>query len=244
VYRPDLPINASAAVFAAALVDLPKPASTPWSAHRAELREAFEAFVKPVATPGSVQLAEVVRTVSDLMPEHGVVTNGAGNYAAFVHRYTAYKGYRSQLAPTSGSMGYGLPAAIAAKLEDPTRTVVNYAGDGCFLMTGQELATAVQYGLNVITIIANNGMYGTIRMHQEKHYPERVVGTTLVNPDFAAYAKSFGAHGETVERTQDFRAAFERSLAANKPAIIELRIDPEALTPKQTLSQIRKAGKG
>jgi acetolactate synthase I/II/III large subunit len=244
VYRPDLPINASAAVFAAALADLPKPASTPWSGHRAELREAFEAFVKPVATPGAVQLAEVVRTVSDLMPEHGVVTNGAGNYAAFVHRYTAYKGYRSQLAPTSGSMGYGLPAAIAAKLEDPTRTVVNYAGDGCFLMTGQELATAVQYGLNVITIIANNGMYGTIRMHQEKHYPERVVGTTLVNPDFAAYARSFGAHGETVERTQDFRAAFERSLAANKPAIIELKIDPEALTPKQTLSQIRKAGNG
>jgi acetolactate synthase-1/2/3 large subunit len=244
VYRPDLPINASAAVFAAALADLPKPASTPWSGHRAELREAFEAFVKPVATPGAVQFAEVVRTVSDLMPEHGVVTNGAGNYAAFVHRYTAYKGYRSQLAPTSGSMGYGLPAAIAAKLEDPTRTVVNYAGDGCFLMTGQELATAVQYGLNVITIIANNGMYGTIRMHQEKHYPERVLGTTLVNPDFAAYARSFGAHGETVERTQDFRAAFERSLAANKPAIIELKIDPEALTPKQTLSQIRKAGNG
>jgi acetolactate synthase-1/2/3 large subunit len=244
VYRPDLPINASAAVFAAALADLPQPVSMPWSGHRTELREAFEAFVKPVATPGSVQLAEVVRTVSDLMPEHGVVTNGAGNYAAFVHRYTAYKGYRSQLAPTSGSMGYGLPAAIAAKLEDPTRTVVNYAGDGCFLMTGQELATAVQYGLNVITIIANNGMYGTIRMHQEKHYPERVVGTTLVNPDFAAYAKSFGAHGETVERTQDFKGAFERAMAANKPAIIELRIDPEALTPKQTLSQIRKAGKG
>lgn len=244
VYRPDLPINASAAVFAAALADLPKPASTPWSGHRAELREAFEAFVQPVATPGAVQLADVVRTVSDMMPEHGVVTNGAGNYAAFVHRYTAYKGYRSQLAPTSGSMGYGLPAAIAAKLEDPTRTVVNYAGDGCFLMTGQELATAVQYGLNVITIIANNGMYGTIRMHQEKHYPERVVGTTLVNPDFAAYARSFGAHGESVERTADFKAAFERALAANKPAIIELKIDPEALTPKQTLSQIRKAGKG
>jgi acetolactate synthase-1/2/3 large subunit len=141
-------------------------------------------------------------------------------------------------------MGYGLPAAIAAKLEDPTRTVVNYAGDGCFLMTGQELATAVQHGLNVITIIANNGMYGTIRMHQEKTYPDRVVGTTLVNPDFAAYARSFGAHGETVEQTGDFKGAFERALAANKPAIIELKIDPEALTPKQTLSQIRKAAKG
>ena len=244
VYRPDLPINATAATFAAVLDGLAKPATIPWSAHRKELRTAYEAFVEPVATPGSVRLAEVVRTVSDMMPEHGVITNGAGNYAAFVHRYTQYKGYRSQLAPTSGSMGYGLPAAIAAKLADPTRTVVNFAGDGCFLMTGQELATAVQYGLNVVTIIANNGMYGTIRMHQERHYPGRVVGTTLINPDFAAYARSFGAHGETVERTQDFRPAFQRTLDANKPAIIELEIDPEALTPRQTLSQIRAAAKG
>ena len=244
VYRPDLPINASAAVFAAALEGVAKPASTPWSGHRAELREAYEGSLSPIATPGSVRLEEVVRTVSDMMPENGIVTNGAGNYAGFVHRYIQYKGYRSQLAPTSGSMGYGLPAAIAAKLEDPMRTVVNFAGDGCFLMTGQELATAVQYGLNVVTIIANNGMYGTIRMHQERQYPERVAGTTLVNPDFAAYARSFGAHGETVERTEDFRPTFERAIAANKPAVIELKIDPEALTPKQTLSQIRKAAKG
>jgi acetolactate synthase-1/2/3 large subunit len=244
VYRADLPITATAATFADALDQLHKPAATPWSGHREELRKAYETALQPIATPGAVQFAEVVRTVSDMMPEHGIVTNGAGNYAAFVHRYTQYKGYRTQLAPTSGSMGYGLPAAIAAKLADPTRTVVNYAGDGCFLMTGQELATAVQYGLNVITIIANNGMYGTIRMHQERHYPERVSGTTLVNPDFAAYARSFGAHGETVERTADFKAAFERSLNANKPAIIELKIDPEALTPRQTLSQIRASTKG
>ena len=244
VYRPDLPINATAETFAAALDGLAKPASTPWSALRKELRTANEAFIAPVATPGSVRFAEVVRTVSDLMPEHGVITNGAGNYAAFVHRFTQYKGYRSQLAPTSGSMGYGLPAAIAAKLADPTRTVVNYAGDGCFLMTGQELATAVQYGLNIVTIIANNGMYGTIRMHQEREYPARVVGTTLINPDFAAYARSFGAHGEKVERTEDFKPAFQRALDANKPAIIELKIDPEALTPRQTLSQIRAAAKG
>ncbi len=244
VYRPDLPINATAETFAAALDGLAKPASTPWSALRKELRAANEAFIAPVATPGSVRFAEVVRTVSDLMPEHGVITNGAGNYAAFVHRFTQYKGYRSQLAPTSGSMGYGLPAAIAAKLADPTRTVVNYAGDGCFLMTGQELATAVQYGLNIVTIIANNGMYGTIRMHQEREYPARVVGTTLINPDFAAYARSFGAHGEKVERTEDFKPTFQRALDANKPAIIELKIDPEALTPRQTLSQIRAAAKG
>jgi acetolactate synthase-1/2/3 large subunit len=241
VYRPDLPINATAATFAAALDGLPKPASTAWSALRKELRAANEAYVAPVTTPGSVRFAEVVRTVSDMMPEHGVITNGAGNYAAFVHRFTQYKGYRSQLAPTSGSMGYGLPAAIAAKLADPTRTVVNYAGDGCFLMTGQELATAVQYGLNIVTIIANNGMYGTIRMHQEREYPARVVGTTLINPDFAAYARSFGAHGEKVERTEDFKPAFQRALDANRPAIVELKIDPEALTPRQTLSQIRAA---
>jgi acetolactate synthase-1/2/3 large subunit len=243
VYRADLPINATAATLAAALEALPSPRATPWSAHRKALRASYEAFITPVATPGAVRFEKVVRTVSELMPEGGIVTNGAGNYAAFVHRYTQYKGYRSQLAPTSGSMGYGLPAAIAAKLADPMRTVVNFAGDGCFLMTGQELATAVQYGVNVVTIIANNGMYGTIRMHQERHYPSRVVGTTLVNPDFAAYARSFGAHGETVERTEDFRPAFERALAANRPAIIELKIDSEALTPRQTLSQIRAAAK-
>ena len=150
--------------------------------------------------PGAVKLADVVRTVSATLPENGIVTNGAGNYAAFVHRYFEYKGYRTCLAPTSGSMGYGLPAAIAAKLAHPTRAVVNFQGDGDFLMTGQELATAVQYALPIVTIIANNGMYGTIRMHQEREYPRRVIGTTLVNPDFAAYARSFGAEGDTVER--------------------------------------------
>jgi acetolactate synthase I/II/III large subunit len=242
VYRADLPINATAETFANALDALGKPSSTPWSGLRKELRASYEESLNAVPTPGAVQFGEVVRTVSDMMPENGIVTNGAGNYAGFVHKYTQYKGYRSQLAPTSGSMGYGLPAAIAAKLADPTRTVVNYAGDGCFMMTGQELATAVQYGLNVVTIIANNGMYGTIRMHQEKTYPNRVAGTQLVNPDFAAYARAFGAHGETVERTEDFKPAFQRALDAGKPAIIECRVDPEALTPRQTLSQIRQAG--
>ena len=242
VYRADLPINATAETFARTLDALGKPAATPWSGLRKELRAVYEESLKPLPTPGSVQFAEVVRTVSDMIPEGSIVTNGAGNYAGFVHKYTQYKGYKSQLAPTSGSMGYGLPAAIAAKLADPTRTVVNYAGDGCFMMTGQEIATAVQYGLNVVTIIANNGMYGTIRMHQEKHYPNRVVGTELVNPDFAAYARAFGAHGETVEQTSDFKPAFQRALDSGKPAIIECRVDPEALTPRQTMSQIRQAG--
>ena len=138
-------------------------------------------------------------------------------------------------------MGYGLPAAIAAKAVDPGRSVVCFAGDGCFQMTGQELATAVQYRRNVIILVVNNGMYGTIRMHQEREYPGRVLGTELANPDFAALARAFGAHGEVVERTEDFAAAFERAEAAGTPALLELRIDPEALTPRQSLSEIRAA---
>ena len=243
VYRADLPMNATAAAFAELLASLPAPGAKPWAATTRELNEAYRASLSPIATPGAVQMGEVVRMVSEMLPEGSIVTNGAGNYAAFVHRYMQYKGYRSCLAPTSGSMGYGLPAAIAAKLADPTRTVVNFAGDGCFLMTGQEMATAAQYGLDIVTIVANNGMYGTIRAHQERQYPERVVGTTLMNPDFASYARAFGGHGEKVERTADFKGAFERALAARKPSIIELAIDPEALTPRQTLSQIRAAGK-
>jgi acetolactate synthase-1/2/3 large subunit len=243
VYRADLPINATAETFAAALATLKPPADKPWSSARKELRTAYEASLQPMATPGSVKFEQVVHSVSRLLPEDGIITNGAGNFAAFVHRYFTYKGFKTQLSPTSGSMGYGLPAAIAAKLAHPTRTVVNFQGDGCFMMTSQELATAVQYGLPIITIISNNGMYGTIRMHQERNYPNRVVGTTLVNPDFAAFARSFGAHGETVTATEEFEAAFARARDSGKPAVIELKIDPEALSVRQTLSQIRSSGK-
>ncbi len=243
VYSPDLPINATAQASPISWRACRRPQPSHGATQRRRSAHAYEAYVTPVATPGAVKLEEVVKTVSDFLPDDGIVTNGAGNYAAFVHRYTQYKGYRSCLAPTSGSMGYGLPAAIAAKLAEPTRTVINFAGDGCFMMTGQELATAVQYGLDVVTIVVNNGMYGTIRAHQERQYPDRVSGTTLVNPDFAAYARAFGAHGETVERTEDFRPALERALAARKPAIIEVKTDQEALTPRQTLSEVRAAGK-
>jgi len=243
VYAPFLPITATADQFSAALDALPAPANVPWRQRRADLKAAYQAALAPIATPGAVQLEKVIATVSEMLPEDAFVTNGAGNYAAFVHRYFQYKGYRTQLAPTSGSMGYGLPAAIAAKLSDPMRTVVAFAGDGCFMMTSQELATAVQYGLDIVTIVCNNGMYGTIRMHQERNYPGRVVGTTLVNPDFAAFARSFGAHGETVQSTEEFRPAFERALAAGKPSVIELKIDPEALSPRQSLSQIRASGR-
>lgn len=138
-------------------------------------------------------------------------------------------------------MGYGLPAAVAAKAVHPSRPVVCFAGDGCFLMHGQELATAVRHGLNIVVLVVNNAMYGTIRMHQERHYPERVSGTDLVNPDFAAYARAFGAHGEVIERTEDFAPAFEQALASGRPAVLELRVDPEALTPKATLSEVRAA---
>ena len=240
VYRPDLPIAATAQGFAEALGQMQPPASIAWSGLRADLRAVYERSLKPIAMPGTVKLAEVVRTVSQMLPEDGIVTNGAGNYAAFVHRYFEYKRYRTQLAPTSGSMGYGLPAAIAAKLAHPTRAVVNFQGDGCFLMTGQELATAVQYALPIVTVVANNGVYGTIRMHQERDYPNRVVGTTLVNPDFAAYARSFGAEGFTVEATKDFAPAFEQALSAGKPVVIELKIDLEAISPRKTLSEIRE----
>jgi len=239
VYRADLPIAASAAAFAAALGRIEPPASIAWSGLRAELRASYEKSLEPIALPGAVKLADVVRTVSRMLPEDGIVTNGAGNYAAFVHRYFEYKGYRTQLAPTSGSMGYGLPAAIAAKLAHPTRPVVNFQGDGCFLMTGQELATAVQYALPIVTVIANNGLYGTIRAHQEREYPSRVIGTTLINPDFAAYARSFGAEGFTVAATRDFAPAFAQALEAGKPAVIELKLDPEALSVRRTLSEIR-----
>jgi len=240
VYRPDLPVAATARTFCETLSRLEPPAKIAWSGRRAELRAAYEQSLKPIPLPGAVKMADVMRTVSELLPENGILTNGAGNFAAFVHRYFQYKSYRTCLAPTSGSMGYGLPAAIAAKLAHPTRPVVSVQGDGDFLMTGQELATAAQYALPIVTIIANNGMYGTIRAHQEREYPRRIVGTTLVNPDFAAYARSFGAEGYTIEATADFAPAFSAALASSKPSVIELKLDPEALSPRKTLTETRE----
>ena len=242
VYAPFLPIASTAEQFSIALEGLKPPAKIAWSQRRADLKTAYKAALAPIATPGDVQLEEVIRITSEMLPDNAMITSGAGNYAAFVHRYFQYKGYRTQLSPTSGSMGYGVPAAIAGKLADPTRPVVAFAGDGCFMMTCQELATMMQYGVNVVTVVVNNGVFGTIRMHQEKYYPDRVSGTSLVNPDFAAFARSFGAHGETVLRTEEFAPALERALAAGKPALIEVKTDKEALTPRQTMSQIRGSG--
>jgi acetolactate synthase-1/2/3 large subunit len=204
------------------------------------VREDYSAWHALREMPGALHYGEVVRWLSEQLPEDAIVTNGAGNFASWLHRHFAYKGFRTQLGPTSGSMGYGFPAAVGAKIAAPERTVVAFCGDGDFLMNGQEFATAVQYDAAVIVLVVNNGMYGTIRMHQEREYPERISGTQLVNPDFAAYAQVFGGHGEIVERTEQFAPAFERAVASGKPAILELRIDPDAITPSTTLSAIRQ----
>ena len=239
VYRPALAINSGMAQFAAAVerMSFDNPL---WKARTEEARKDFLEWTEPRTMPGQVQYGQVIRWLSERLPEDAIIAGGAGNFAGWLHRHFRYKGFRTQLGSTNGSMGYGYPAAVAAKLAQPQRTVFALCGDGDFLMTGQELATAVQYGANFVAVVVNNGLYGTIRMHQEREYPGRVYGTELHNPDFAAYARAFGGHGETVERTADFAPAFERAAASGKPALIELRIDPEAITPATTLSAIRE----
>ncbi len=239
VYRSDLPINAGMAAFAAAARAMAPVDSSAWAAETKIAHEDYLAFIAPVAMPGDVQMAEIVVWLRENMPPETIVTNGAGNFSGWVNRFYQWRQFGSQLAPTSGSMGYGTPAAVAAKLVHPERPVVCFAGDGDFLMNGQELATAVQYEAPIIVLLVNNGMYGTIRMHQEREYPGRVSGTALANPDFAALARAYGAHGETVEKNADFVPAFERAVASGKPAILELRIEPDAITPTTTLSGIR-----
>ena len=240
VYNADLPIHAGMDEFAKAAATL-KPASPPsWRDWTAAAREDYLNNLKHTPVERMVDMGEVMQHVRETLPADSIITNGAGNYTLWVQRFYQYRGFRTQLAPTSGTMGYGVPAAIAAKLVHPERTVVCFAGDGCFLMNGQEMATAVQYGLNIVFIVVNNGMYGSIRMHQEKHYPERVHGTDLVNPDFAVLAQAFGIAGERVERTEDFPAAFARAREAGRPALIELRTDPEVVSPRATVSSLRK----
>jgi len=241
VYAAHLMINSGMAEFAAEAARLSAVDARAWQGWREQARTDYLANITPSPTPGTLNLGTVVVWLREHLPADAIVANGAGNYSAWVHRFYQYRGFRTQLAPTSGAMGYGVPAAIAAQLVHPGRTVVCFSGDGCFLMNGQELATAVQYRLDVVFIVVNNGMYGTIRMHQERQYPGRVYGTDLTNPDFAALARAYGAYGELVERTEDFPAAFERARASGTPALLELRIDPEATTPRTTLSTIREA---
>lgn len=239
VYQPKLAINAGPRALAEALGDLPASGGALRQAWLEEARTIYLEQLAPPTVPGPLQLGEIMVALRERLPAETIVTNGAGNYTVWANRFYQYRGYGSQVAPTAGSMGYGLPAAVGAKATHPERPVVCFAGDGCFLMHGQELATAVQYGLKIIVLVINNAMYGTIRMHQERAYPGRVTGTDLVNPDFAAYARAFGAQGELVERTEDFAPALERALAAETSALIELRLDPEAITPAATLSEIR-----
>ncbi|NNK78559.1 MAG: thiamine pyrophosphate-binding protein, partial [Litoreibacter sp.] len=242
VYHADTAVAASTSSMLTHLVALNTPVASGWQEWRAQARADFEAWQVPKETPGPVKMEQIVSALSDTLPEDAIIANGAGNYAAFVHRYFRFKGYHTQVAPTSGSMGYGFPAAISAKLEHPDRPVICFAGDGCFQMTLNEMSTAMQHGAHVIIIVVNNGKYGTIRMHQEKSYPGRVSGTALANPDFAALARAYGGYGELVRRTGDFAAAFARARAANTLAIIELQLDDEVLSTGMSVSETRALG--
>ena len=206
------------------------------------MRDSYEAWTDPlrITHPGNFQMGQVMAHLRSVLPPDAIMCNGAGNYATWLHRFHPFTQYGTQLAPTSGSMGYGLPAAVGAKRIFPERTVVCFAGDGCFMMHGQEFATAVQYDLPIIVLVIDNGMYGTIRMHQEREYPARLSATSLHNPDFAAYAQAFGGHGERVETTEQFAPALERATASGKPAILHCLLDPETISPTTTLEKIRQ----
>ncbi|MCT7374978.1 thiamine pyrophosphate-binding protein [Chelativorans salis] len=241
VYRPALAINATPSAFVAAFAEMKPEALPDWAEETERLHGAYLAWSTPPETgPGPVKMGPIMAWLEENLPDDAILTNGAGNYATWLHRFHRFRRFATQGAPTSGSMGYGTPAAVAAKDLFPDREVIAFAGDGCFLMNGQEFATAVQYGLRIIVVVVNNGTFGTIRMHQERHYPGRVSATDLQNPDFAALARAYGGHGETVEKTEEFAGAFERARESGKPAIIEVKLDPEAITPTRTLTEIRE----
>jgi len=241
VYHPHLAIQSGPIRFAEALDELAPPADLPWREETDAAHAEYRAWTNaPTDQPGSVNLGAIFVWLRETLPADTILCNGAGNYAAWIHRFYRFRGLATHIAPTSASMGYGMPSAVAMKRLYPDRMVLSVNGDGDFLMNGQEFATAAQYDLPIITIICDNGMYGTIRMHQEREFPERVSGTELKNPDFAAYARAFGGFGVTVERTEDFPAAFRAAEASGKPAIIHLKVDPEAITPSTTLAGIRE----
>jgi acetolactate synthase I/II/III large subunit len=262
VYQPDLGVVAGLPAFAAAARALEPIADPPWAAWTEAARAENLAWSTPPPPPAGapagpspdgpqagpspegLDLAGVVGWLRDRLPVEAIIAQGAGNYTGWVQRYYCFRELGTQLGPKGGTMGFGVPAAIAAKLARPDRPVVAFAGDGCFLMTGQELATAVQYGVAIVVIVVNNRMYGTIRMHQELARPGRVVGTDLRNPDFAELARAFGAHGEVVTSTATFPAAFERALAAGGPALLELRTDPEAISTTATIAELRSRARG
>jgi acetolactate synthase-1/2/3 large subunit len=240
VYEPTLGIVSGPPQLAAALRRLAAVDSSGWNEWSKAARASYLETLDPRPMPGGLDMGQVLVHLRERLPGDAILTNGAGNFSVWPQRLYRFTAYGTQLGPTSGAMGYGVPAAVAAKLVHPDRIVVCFSGDGDFLMTGQELATAVRYGADAVFLVVNNSMYGTIRMHQERAFPGRPYGTDLVNPDFAAYAEAFGAYGEVVERTSAFPDAFGRALAAGVPALLELRVDPEALTPRATLTEIRE----
>ncbi|MBO9102015.1 MULTISPECIES: thiamine pyrophosphate-binding protein [unclassified Rhizobium] len=244
VYAPDLSINATPQGFSSMLSALPLLKHNTWPERTAAARSQYEAWQLPKPVPGAFNLGEAILWLRDYLGEDAILTNGAGNFSAWLHRFHRHRRIGTQLAPTSGSMGYGVPAAVAAKLRFADRQVVCIAGDGDFMMTGQELATAIQYKIAPIFVVVDNGMLGTIRMHQESRFPSRPMATDLVNPDFVLLARAYGAHAEYVERTEDFTAAFQRAEAAGRVALIHVKVDPDALTANRSLTQIRNAALG
>ncbi|MDG1163117.1 MAG: thiamine pyrophosphate-binding protein [Burkholderiales bacterium] len=228
--------NIEEAAEALNLLEPSESASTDW------LNKANKTYIKniiPQPSTGDVDLSELMIAMRELLPRDTVMTNGAGNFSGWIHRYWQYEDFRSQIAPTNGAMGYGVPAGVAAKIACPDKLVVSVSGDGCFLMNGQEIATAIQYSLKILFIVFDNGMYGTIRMHQERDYPSHVYGTALKNPDFAALAKAYGLHAETVTSTRDIRGAIKRCIDQNSASLIHIKVDPEAITTRTTLTAIR-----
>ena len=239
VYVPHLSVLASPQRFAPALAKLPAIANPQWAGSAADAHAEYLAWTETATPqPGNVNLGEIMVWLRDNLAEDAIICNGAGNYASWIHRFFRFRRFASHIAPTSASMGYGMPSAVAMKRLFPDRTVISVNGDGDFLMNGQEFAIAVQYDLPIIVLVCDNGIYGTIRMHQEREYPGRRIATDLRNPDFAGYARVFGGFGVTVEKTEDFPAAFEAARASGQPAIIHIKIDPEAILPGTTLTRI------
>ena len=240
ILTPELAINSSVPNFAAALDALEPLDHSAWAGWLAEARADYAATLKPVPCPGGLDMNEVVRVVRERLPADAIITNDAGNFAQWLQRYYPFRRFPTQIGPCNGAMGYAVPAGLAAKVVEPERPVVTFVGDGGFLMTGSELATAMQFGLAPVILVINNGMFGTIRYHQEREFPGRVSGTELRNPDFAKYAESFGAFAATVRRTADFAPAFEEALACGRAAVLDLHLDPDAISPRTTLSAMRE----
>ncbi len=240
VYQPDLAINSAVVPFLARARASQQADASAWSEWTAAARQDYETWRVPGESPGPLDLGKIFHDLRGLTPADTIITTDAGNFSGWASRFFPFHRYRTLLGPTNGAMGYGMPAAVAAKAARPDATVICYAGDGGILMTGNELATALRHDLGIILIIANNSMYGTIRMHQEREYPGRMTATQLTNPDFAAWAQSFGAHGERVETTAQFAPAFQRALAAGGPAVIELIVSEELLSSNMTLTQLRE----